>query len=437
MKNMKLTEELVKSTFGTSPKVPSSYVERNGIDDKFKEAIKEHTHIIIHGSSKQGKTSLWKRHVPEDKLLHISCGTIDTLSDLHEQILKSAGYRVTATRTNTTSPSLCASFSFPFIDVKGKVGMDITSETASHEIQINTSDANDIIRALKAVKYSGHIVLDDFHYLPENTQRAFSHSLKTFYDRYSDVSFIIVGVWKEANRLESYNGDLSSRIITIDADNWTDSDLKKVISTGQTLLNVRFDEKFQDELVKRSEGTVYLLQEACKAACISFIRTHAHPTGHVTGDAEKLIADAIKSEQGRCETFITDFCRGKKETEYGVSRWTLISLILAAIKCNKTVIRRSQITTLLAELHPMSHGSKPINNGLITQALTSTSKRQLSIGARPPVLSYDKTTRQLHIVDHAFAMWLQHVDHTVLTEALSLDSDTEGDIDYLLEVCSL
>jgi hypothetical protein len=42
--------------------------------------------------------------------------------------------------------------------------------------------------------------------------------------------------------MEHYNGDLAGRIISVDADAWTNSDLLKVVGAGEELLNVQFPE---------------------------------------------------------------------------------------------------------------------------------------------------------------------------------------------------
>ena len=80
-------------------------------------------------------------------------------------------------------------------------------------------------------------MIDDVHYLDPDVQRALASDLKTFFER-SKISFIIVGVWLEANRLVVYNGDLAGRITLIPADTWTDEELAVVVKSGERLLNL-------------------------------------------------------------------------------------------------------------------------------------------------------------------------------------------------------
>ncbi len=77
--------------------------------------------------------------------------------------------------------------------------------------------------------------MEDFHYLPAAIQREFASDLKAFYERPTSVSFIIVGVWLEANRLIVYNGDLAGRLTSIPADTWQMHELDEVVRRGQPL----------------------------------------------------------------------------------------------------------------------------------------------------------------------------------------------------------
>jgi len=48
-----------------------------------------------------------------------------------------------------------------------------------------------------------------------------------------------MGVWLEENRLIVYNGDLTGRVIAVDADKWNNQELIKV-DDGARLLNIDF-----------------------------------------------------------------------------------------------------------------------------------------------------------------------------------------------------
>jgi hypothetical protein len=48
--------------------------------------------------------------------------------------------------------------------------------------------------------------LENFHYLPESVQKCFAFDFRAFQEL--GVRFIILGVWRERNRLLQFNDDL-------------------------------------------------------------------------------------------------------------------------------------------------------------------------------------------------------------------------------------
>ena len=119
---------------------------------------------------------------------------------------------------------------------------------------------------LKRIDFKKFVVLEDFHYLPQETQEQFAFALKTIHET-SKITFIIVAVWREENRLIVHNGDLAGRVISVDVDTWTTADLLKVIAAGEVLLNVQFPDNFKYSLIDNSLNSVYIVQDCCYKAC--------------------------------------------------------------------------------------------------------------------------------------------------------------------------
>ncbi len=58
--------------FGVGRDLPLNYVSRDMVDTKFVESLGNQKHIVIYGSSKQGKTSLRKKWLTdEDYVCHL------------------------------------------------------------------------------------------------------------------------------------------------------------------------------------------------------------------------------------------------------------------------------------------------------------------------------------------------------------------------------
>src|SRR5690606_2915340 len=104
----------------------------------------------------------------------------------------------------------------------------------------------------------------NFHYLTEETQQQLSYDLRIFED--SNILFIVLGIWKEKNRLGQFNGDLLDRLFEIPVEPWSKEDLKKIAKEGEPLLSVDFS-KIIDELIEKCFDSVGVFQELCKECC--------------------------------------------------------------------------------------------------------------------------------------------------------------------------
>jgi hypothetical protein len=214
----------LREAFGVGREVPMNYITRPDVDDKFVGSLTRDKHVVIYGSSKQGKTTLRRHCLQEGDFIVVSCLNTMSLSDLNGAILKAAGYRLEQTQTKTIGGAWKYGAEFagegkvPFIAKiagKGSAGREARDsvETATKRLEIDLNDVNDIVTALQEINCSKFIILEDFHYLGVETQRAFSFALKAFHEN-SRFCFIVVGVWREKNRLIYYNGDLTNRVIT-------------------------------------------------------------------------------------------------------------------------------------------------------------------------------------------------------------------------------
>jgi hypothetical protein len=151
----------------------STTSERQEVDDKLIESLTRDKHVVIYGSSKQGKTTL-RKHCLEDKdYIVVSCLNSMSLADVHGAILKAAGYRIEQTQTKTIGGNWTYGAEFkregkvPFLGSasgRGTVDRENSHETQtkSAKLELDLSDVNDIITALNDVKFSKFIILEDF-----------------------------------------------------------------------------------------------------------------------------------------------------------------------------------------------------------------------------------------------------------------------------------
>jgi len=411
--------------FGISRDLPLNYVERDSADARLVDNLSREKHLVIFGSSKQGKTSLRKHTLTENECIVVHCSNKWQISDLHAAILKKAGFELTQSTSKTTTgkSKIFAKIAAKIWGSGAEGGAEAertnTDEITTTPLELDPEDVNDIINALNSINFSKYIVLEDFHYLPVESQKDFSVALKAFHEE-SRFCFIIVGVWLEENRLTVYNGDLTGRITSINADKWEELELRAVIARGESLLNISFDPSFVDELILNCSGSVYIVQEACYQCCSNSGIHHAQGIHVVIGSnqsAGQIISLVVSQQTGRFNTFITQFADGFQTTTLEMYKWLLYPVITASTDQLKAGLKYSFIRESLSSKHPQG---AELNPGNITQALQSTAALQVKKEVKPIVLDYDQTNLRLRVVDSSFLIWLEKQDRNELLSLASL-----------------
>ena len=407
--------------FGISRDLPLNYQERETADNILVDSLSRNKHLVIYGSSKQGKTCLRKHCLNRDDYITVHCSNKWMIGDLHAAILKKCGYEITLSNTRSSSgkQKIAAFLTAGFFGSKASGGVEAEREkmqaTDTAPLEIEPEDVNDIISALSKIDFAKFIILEDFHYLPIETQKDFSVALKAFHEN-SDLCFIIIGVWLEENRLTVYNGDLTGRVLSIDADSWETKELRKVIETGAALLRVEFDESFKTELLSSCFYSVNIVQEACHKCCIqSGVHSTLEEYRVIGGDieAKTVVKEIVAQQSGRFNSFITQFADGFQATELEMHRWLLYPVLTSDTESLSRGLRQNDLRETLREKHPRGEN---LNQGNVTQALQSVAALQIKKDIKPMVLDYDQTNLRLNAVDRSFLIWLDNQNRKELLE---------------------
>jgi hypothetical protein len=91
--------------FGVARELPINYVTRDAVDGTFVSSLARDKHIVVFGSSKQGKTCLRKSNLNDDDYSVVTCSNKWSLATLHSAILKAAGYTIEQSTTRTADGS--------------------------------------------------------------------------------------------------------------------------------------------------------------------------------------------------------------------------------------------------------------------------------------------------------------------------------------------
>ena len=449
-----MPDYVLEDVFGIQRDIPLNYIAREDVDDIFIESLSRKRHIVIYGSSKQGKTCLRKKCLTEDQYIIIQCFNKFTIALLNEQILKQAGFQIITSEKksfgSTFKVNATAGFNlFAKAEASGEYDRDTTREIEKKSFDIDLSDTNDIIKALKEINFSKFIILEDFHYLSKETQIDFAVALKMYFDN-STFVFIIVGVWLEENRLTVYNGDLAGRIVSINADDWKEEDLTKVIEIGTSLLNVRFAEEWIYSIIEESFNNVFFVQESCYRLCkavgikgtvitdsikkpnkgyfddnddyvdISDDNDNRFYLHKDSANLKSIITKISAEHSGRYKAFLIHFSDEICGTEHEIYKWILYCLLNAEGDELGVGLSLDKIIQIINDKHPKR---QELSIKDLIRVLKSCSDIQTKKNIKPNIIDYDETEEKLNVVDKGFIIWLEHQEKKNLLLSLGLPTE--------------
>lgn len=409
------THQLNK-VFGVIRSVPETYVARES-DKKLKSALYDGKHIVIRGDTKQGKTCLRKVVLPDEACIVATCQKEWSFADLNKNILRRAGAKTIEVTTDVgkqgkISPRFGGNLGIVKVDVAVDVGGNVNRKILQKEFEINFDDMGDVIEVLKASTDKKFIILDDFHTLTQTVQYSFASAVKAAFED-SDYTFVVVGVWRDDNRLVKLNGDLQGRVVDVPVAQWSRDELLEVIKKGEDLLKVRIDEDFKRKIVFACYGSVFIVQEACKRLCmrndIYETQTFSNRIGNERA-AEEILGEIAEEMTARYGTFIADFLKLGSHTADRVNVEDYISIINVLLLSPMDRLFNGINFSDILEFKRRSFSRKKDFERSLRSALIEIGHCQSAMQYNPVILGYDGGSARLEIVDRGFLFWLSRTD---------------------------
>ena len=267
----------LEDVFGVSASPVLSYIQRTEVDDRFIEALKADKQIVVYGASKQGKTALVQAHLPHDKHIVVRLTPKTGISDIYASVLRQLGIRLAEGSTDVSGRELSAKVKTSFkayipVFGGGEAGAEGGAKAQTRvdqtykEIPFNLELPQDVSELIKETGSQKAIILENFHYLDDERQKQLSFDLRTFQEL--GIRFVILGVWREKNRLVQFNGDLVDRVIDIPVEPWEETDFLRVAKKGQEALNVVISEGLVSSCCDSAFSSIGVFQELLKEICL-------------------------------------------------------------------------------------------------------------------------------------------------------------------------
>lgn len=413
-----------EDVFGVKSTLVLSYVERNLVDERFKAALITNNEVVVYGSSKQGKTSLILKHLTAESYVKVECSPQTQPVDIYKSILRQLNIRYIDTESTEEGlehgGKVGAGFKvrIPFI---GDTGIDAevsdnntkTTTRSEQYIEYNLSLAQDISELLIKSNSDKFIILENFHYLSIDVQEALAYDLRIFQDHH--IVFIILGIWREANRLAQFNGDLLDRITEVPVEPWDTDDFYRVINTGAPLLNVDFS-NVRDTIISESFDSVGVVQEICKLCCLNagvtetadalVTITNAHLDLALSQKAKDYGARHIRNFESFVDIRVrTSTQSGKPSLAYP---YYFIKLLLT--KKFEEIEKGLSRAVLLEEIRQIHHRPDDVRSSDLGAFLHNITQHQIGKKIQPPFVDYDRGGKVMKIIDSSLYFFLRNCD---------------------------
>jgi len=420
--------------FGVSSKAIRSYIPREQIDGLFNDAIVSDKHVVVYGASKQGKTALVSRYLSYKENIVIRLSPKSTVEDVYASILRQAGVSIEVSSTSESASKVGGSAGAKFkakVPLLGEAelngggsGEASKREATQYEtIPFNISVPQDVSELLKKVGFNNKIILENFHYLDESLQKQISFDLRLFQEM--GILFVILGVWRQKDKLRIYCSDLTDRVIDVPVEPWEEDDFRQVATLGASELNAEIDPKIVEICIKNSFGSIGVFQELMRQACdTAGLKLRGDVVFGVYGKefAKKAIQE--KSDQyGATHRQALELIASGNITHSKAKALQPLHLPYYLVRAILDLgydgfehgVDRSEITERIKSEH---HRKNDVRPGDMTNLLHNLSSMQYKKGINPPLIDYDLSKRRLFAIDSTFFFFLKNCDLTEFSEEL-------------------
>lgn len=421
----------LEQVFGVSRDQVATYIERETVDQALNSALKETRQIIIYGSSKQGKTSLLNRHVEQKNRVIVHCGPTMTAEDIYRSFLRQQGVEIVTEKSSGTSRDMGTSISakftamIPFFgegsaETKGDIKAGTKQDEKIKAIEFNLANAQDVGELLQQVGGSRmyFYVLENFHYLTDDVQRQMAFDLRTFEEM--RIRFVILGVWRERNRLVQYNGDLQDRIAEVPVEPWEVSDFQRIVDKGSEILRVTFSPEVGERIFTEAHGSVAVVQELLKKICQRAGITESIPNENAKvyladiAQLENAIDDKVAEYAARHVRSLESIAAGsraRRTTEETSALFLPYHLVRVMVHCTYNELKDGiERKTLLQLIQGKHRTPDNVRTSDVTGMLSRLAALQANQNIVPPLFDFDPGTRRVKVVDSTLYFFIDNCD---------------------------
>jgi hypothetical protein len=413
----------LREVFGVRAEPVLSYITREPVDDCFISGLDSDKQIIVYGASKQGKSSLVAKNLPYHKNIVVHVGPKSEVNDVYASILRQAGIKIVTETEETTGRESGVSFGakvkalIPLFgggeaNSDGHVTATAGTSTKYETITFNLNLPQDISELLRRTAKHKTVILENFHYWDDSRQKQFAFDLRTFQDL--GIRFVILGVWREKNRLAQFNGDLLDRVVEVPVEPWEPADFVRVAEKGAHYLNIEFADYILQRAVAASFNSIGVFQEILRELCLHSGITETQPT-IVRLENEIYLDRAIRKKGddygSRHQRILEAMAAGNVGTSGKDGLCLPYYLVKVILSGGYDGLCDGMLrVTIHDRIRAIHHRPDDVRASDMSNLLHNLAAMQCAKNISPPIFDYNKSTRQLQVIDSTFYFFLKNAN---------------------------
>lgn len=251
---------------------------------------------------------------------------------------------------------------------------------------------------------AGTFVIDDFHRLAQDVQRALGDIAKVAAERASDnrnlPKLVLIGINQIGSDLIQLVPDIAKRTGIHRIQPGTAAQIQELIDAGCKELNVAFENA--ELIFSESRGDYWLTQQLCQSACALNGITETCAEQRTIGIALPILRQRVVDRlKAAYYPAVKEFCRGQR---FRPSNDPYYKVLRAVSEQDSSIVDLNELANARAEVH----GS--INN--IKERRLSALIQSKPVCARH--FYYNSETKNFAIEDPALFYFLKHLDWNAL-----------------------
>jgi len=375
--------------------------------------------VTVTGQTKSGKTVLARKILPPEQAIWVDGGAVACEDDFWHIILHGLDMgQTTQQETTTGSESTLGAkgeAGADFLVVKGKGEISGSRTTVRGSSSVETRELSSRVTALKGLREcSIPLVIDDFHYLPNDLQGNLVRALKPLI--FDGLPVVIIAIPHRRYDAMKVEREMTGRIMPVEVPVWSLEELQFIPTTGFQLLGGSVPPELCARLASESIGSPHLMQDFCRSICqvkgesVTASDSETFLCEEDLGTVFARVADSIGrpmfEKLARGPRQRTDRVRRELKDGLTVDIYQLVLHALAHLRPGLVSLEYEDLSSAIRDVSatqiPQLHEVARVLKHMATIAASDRSST--------PVIDFEEADKKLHITDPFFAFFLRWGD---------------------------